>query len=189
MAAPVAKVDGGDAAGQPLAPIASRRALVLNVTFEPISVVGARRAVVLVLGGTAVSVVDSDEAIRSEHICVSVPSVIRLTRMVHVPYRRRAPLSTRAVLARDDHTCQYCGARADSVDHVQPRSRGGEHTWENVVACCRACNARKGDRMLGDLRMRLQRRPTAPPAMSIVALSGRRVPEPWLDYLNPLDRL
>ena len=67
---------------------------------------------------------------------------------MRVPYRNRVPLSRRAVFARDGHRCQYCNRAAENIDHVVPRSRGGPHTWDNVVASCRACNARKEDRLL-----------------------------------------
>jgi 5-methylcytosine-specific restriction endonuclease McrA len=72
--------------------------------------------------------------------------VVRLRYVVKVPYHRRTALSRRAVFARDNHSCQYCGGHADSIDHVLPRSRGGDHSWENVAAACRSCNLRKRDR-------------------------------------------
>ena len=79
-----------------------------------------------------------DDGVRfhSERLTVPVPSVIRLRHFVRVPYQRRAPLSRRAVFLRDGGRCQYCGKKAESIDHVVPRSRGGPHTWENVVAAC-----------------------------------------------------
>ena len=71
-------------------------------------------------------------------------------------------------MARDGHRCQYCGAHADSIDHVVPRSRGGLHEWDNVVAACRACNVRKRDRLLKDSGMRLKRPPTVAPRRGLV---------------------
>ena len=88
----------------------------------------SRRAAVLVLGHKADILHDTGEALHSEHLTLAVPSVIRLRHFVKVPYRRRAPLNRRGVFARDDHRCQYCGHAAESIDHVVPRSRGGEHT-------------------------------------------------------------
>ena len=73
---------------------------------------------------------------------------MRLRHFVRVPYRARAPLTRRAVFARDAWSCQYCGATAENLDHVIPRSRGGEHIWENVVAACRRCNAKKENHLL-----------------------------------------
>ena len=160
------------------------RALVLNVTYEPISVVSERRAMVLVLSDKADTLHDTGRRVRSEHEEYLLPSVIRLRYFVRVPFRRRAPLHRRALFARDGHRCQYCGAGADGIDHVIPRSRGGEHVWENVVACCRPCNIRKGDRLLRDLpSMSLATKPAAPSAMSWVAMSVPSVPDEWTSYL------
>ena len=121
-------------------------ALVLNATYEPLSVVPVRRAVCLVLSEKAEILHDDGTELRSARRCVARPLVVRLRYVVKVPYHRRTALSRRAVFARDDHRCQYCGGQADSIDHVMPRSRGGEHVWENVAAACRPCNLRKRDR-------------------------------------------
>ena len=79
-----------------------------------------------------------------------------------MPYQRRVNLSRRAVLFRDGRRCQYCGRDADSIDHVVPRSRGGAHAWDNVVAACRRCNLAKGNHLLGEISMTLRRQPAAP---------------------------
>jgi 5-methylcytosine-specific restriction endonuclease McrA len=162
------------------------RALVLNASFEPLCVVSGRRAVVLVLDRKAEVVHASDEQVHSERLCIDVPSVIRLHTFVKVPYRRRAALNRRAVFARDHHRCQYCGARAESIDHVVPRSKGGPHAWDNVVAACRPCNTSKRDRMLADTSMTLRRRPEAPEHLTWVIVSVGHVPEDWHAYLGPV---
>lgn len=161
------------------------RALVLNTTFEPLCVISARRAVVLILAEKADLVTDSGLAMRSERLTVQVPSVIKLRTFVRVPYRRRAALNRRAVFARDNARCQYCAAPAESIDHVVPRSRGGEHVWENVVAACRPCNTRKRDRLLTETSMTLRRRPTAPRELSWIVVAVGRVPDDWEPYLQP----
>ena len=102
------------------------RALVLNASYEPLG--DGRRPggrCVLVLGHKADCVHPTGLVLHAEHVEVPVPSVVRLRQFVHVPYRRRVAVSRRAVMARDGHRCQYCGAHADSIDHVVPRSRGG----------------------------------------------------------------
>lgn len=157
------------------------RALVLNATYEPLAVVAARRAVVLVLKDKA-RVVESDGMLfRSEHLCLEAPSVVRLNYFVRVPYRARASLTRRAVFARDEWTCQYCGRAAENVDHVVPRSRGGEHIWENVVAACRRCNARKENRLPREAGLALRREPYAPKDGLRLSI-GRLEPE-WEAYL------
>jgi 5-methylcytosine-specific restriction endonuclease McrA len=159
------------------------RALVLNATFEPMCVVSHRRAVVLVLGETAEMLHASDAVMHSPRLAVAVPSVVRLRRFVRVPYRWNTPLNRRSVFARDDHRCQYCGGPAESIDHVVPRSRGGDHIWENVVAACRPCNVRKRDRMLHETSMRLLRMPSVPRGSSWLTFALGVVPETWTPYL------
>lgn len=162
------------------------RALVLNASYEALSIVPIRRAVVLLLNGKA-EVVEADAGCewRSEHLAVPVPSVIRLRRFVRVPYARRVPLTRRAVFARDAGRCQYCARRAENLDHVVPRSRGGTHTWENVVASCRRCNTRKGNRTPREAAMALRRRPQAPRRDGWVTVSLGGPPDPrWQPYLR-----
>ena len=162
---------------------AAARSLMLNVTYEPISVVAQRRALILVLNDKAELLHTSGQRVRSVSAAFDLPSVVRLRYHVRVPFRRRAPLNRRAVFARDGHRCAYCDRQAECIDHVKPRSRGGEHAWENVVACCRSCNLRKGDLELTETPFRLARLPTAPPALAWVALAVSRVPEDWTQYL------
>src|ERR1700712_4905391 len=161
-----------------------RSALGLNATYEPLSVVPSRRAACLVLADKADLVEDDGTALHSENLALPNPLVIRLRYVVKVPYHRRTALSRRAVFVRDDHRCQYCGGHADSIDHVVPRSRGGQHCWENVVAACRPCNNRKRDRYLEDSGMRLARRPMAPRELGWVWMAVGRVPESWRPYLS-----
>jgi 5-methylcytosine-specific restriction endonuclease McrA len=163
---------------------AAHKALVLNATMEPLCVVPARRAVVLVLSSKADVVHANGHQFRSEHLNLAAPSVVRLRRFVHVPYRRRAALSRRGVFIRDDHTCQYCGADAENVDHVQPRSRGGAHEWENVVAACRRCNSRKKDRTPTEARMTLARQPFAPRAAFWLVVAVGGLEPDWSPYLG-----
>jgi 5-methylcytosine-specific restriction endonuclease McrA len=159
-------------------------ALVLNATYEPLCVVSSRRAVVLVLRGRAVAVEASEEEVHSEHLALHVPLVVRLTRFVRVPYRAQVPLTRRAVFARDGGRCVYCAAPATSIDHVVPRSRGGQHVWENVVSCCRRCNHAKADRALGELGWKVHPAPRAPsgPAWRVLG-TGRMHPD-WRPYLQ-----
>jgi len=160
------------------------RALVLNGSYEPLGVVSDRRAVVLVLDERADVLHAGTGQIRSERLVVDLPSVIRLRYMVKVPHQRRVTLSRRAVLHRDDHRCQYCGRDADSIDHVVPRSRGGAHTWENVVAACRRCNTAKGNRLLSETSLELRRVPAQPRHLSWLLVSLDGIPEPWKPYLG-----
>jgi len=159
------------------------KALVLNATYEPLCVVPVRRAVVLVLKEKAEVLHATDQELHSERSTFAVPSVIRLTYFVKVPFRARAALNRRAVFARDGHRCQYCGAHAENIDHVVPRSRGGEHIWENVVAACRPCNTRKEDRLLNEVGLVLRRQPTAPKELTWIIVAVGTVHPHWQPYL------
>lgn len=157
------------------------RSLVLNASYEPLAVVAARRAVVLVLKEKADIIESNGMVFRSERLSIPAPSVVRLTYFVHVPFRARASLTRRAVFARDDWSCQYCGKAAENVDHVIPRSRGGMHAWENVVASCRRCNAKKENHLHAEVGMKLRRNPYAPRDGLRLSL-GKLEPE-WEQYL------
>ena len=160
------------------------RALLLNASFEPLCVVSDRRAVVLVLKDKAEVVARNGAVLHSERLAVPVPSVIRLVHYVRMPFRSRVPLSRRAVFARDDHRCQYCERAAENIDHVVPRSRGGQHVWENVVASCRACNARKEDRFLHETSLRLRRPPAQPHSTLWFVATVGTVDPAWEPYLT-----
>ncbi|HKE98557.1 MAG TPA: HNH endonuclease [Actinomycetes bacterium] len=160
------------------------RALVLNASYQPLCVVPARRAVVLVLKEKADILVEGGKLVRGATLTLQSPSVIRLRYFVKVPIRARAALSRRAVFVRDDHACQYCGANAENVDHVIPRSRGGKHVWENVVAACRRCNSRKEDRLPHEVGFRLRREPRAPREMLWIVIAVGRIEPGWEPYLG-----
>lgn len=162
--------------------------LVLNATYEPLNVVSVRRAVVLLLKEKAELVEMAEAKLRAEHLEVPVPLVIRLVTYVRVPRRFDLPVSRRTVLSRDNYTCQYCGARPAreelTVDHVLPRSRGGEHVWENVVTACGPCNRRKGDRTPAEAGMPLRREPFRPRYIAIALLGRGDTHGVWEKYLT-----
>ena len=175
-AAPAAESEPPTPGGQPA------RALLLNASLEPLCVVSAHRAVVLVMAGKA-TVVESAGVLRSERCVMVMPLVASLTRYVHVPMRRPVPPTRRTVLQRDAHRCAYCGATADTVDHVQPRSRGGRHEWTNVVAACGRCNHRKADRLLGELGWELGFSPRPPRGVAALFAATVRTDPSWSAYL------
>lgn len=152
--------------------------------MEPLSVVPARRALVLVLSAKADVLHSNGQRYRSERLDFAAPSVLRLRRYVRVPYRHQAALSRRGVFIRDDGRCQYCDAAAENVDHVLPRSRGGPHEWENVVASCRRCNSRKRDCTPEEAGMRLLRPPYAPRAAFCLLVAVGGLEPDWEDYLG-----
>lgn len=159
------------------------RALILNASYEALCVVTSRRALVLVLADKAEVVHVTAGCFRSERISFPEPSVVRLSYYVKVPYQTRVALNRRAVFARDGHRCQYCGAAAENIDHVVPRSRGGTHSWENVVAACRRCNTHKEDRLLHESGLTLRRAPFQPRERVWLLANGGVLPD-WEPYLS-----
>jgi 5-methylcytosine-specific restriction endonuclease McrA len=162
--------------------------LVLNASYEPINICAARRALVLVLKGVASAEEESHAHVHSVRHAIRVPSVIRLLEYRRIPHQTRA-LSRKNILMRDRYTCQYCHRTIPSgeltLDHVVPRSRAGETTWENLVACCHPCNNRKGSRTPEEAGMRLARAPrpfslhTSRHLMRLLAKSD----DQWRKYL------
>lgn len=169
--------------------------LLLNATFEPLRVVPVWRAIWMLLDEKAVTVNEAEgkDPIRSQHLEIPFPSVIRLVNYVHVPYKTRTRLNTRTVLARDNKECCYCGGPADTMDHIHPTSRGGRHVWTNVVAACSRCNSVKSDSLLSDLQAetkkgqswKMRYQPTIPPDRYwlVVGMGERDV---WNQYVMPV---
>lgn len=137
--------------------------LVLNYNYEPLNVCNLRRAMVMILGGRAETVENGRGFIHSLSHSWPVPSVIRLNYLIRRPLPR-VHLCRKEVFRRDNFTCQYCGRQTHNLtmDHVVPRHRGGEHTWENLVSACPICNRRKGGKTLEQSHMRLLRLPFEP---------------------------
>lgn len=157
-------------------------ALVLNASDAPLAVIPARRAVVLIMKAKADMVVPNGDKFRSETILMDAPSVIRLRYYVNVPYRQGIPLTRRSIFQRDGWVCQYCGKEAQNIDHVIPRSQGGQHLWENVVAACIPCNSKKAHRTPDEAGMVLRTKPFMPRGTAWIAQAKPR-PE-WEPYLT-----
>ena len=164
--------------------------LVLNASYEPLNVCSVRRAHVLVWKGKAEIVESHDRPLRSASGSFVWPHVIRLLQYVRVPQAIKRRISRRALFARDGWRCVYCGTAGGrlTLDHVVPRSRGGDSVWENVVTACAPCNLRKGDRTLEEAAMSLPRQPRAPAPVLFIRLAAARVPETWRQYLPSLEQ-
>ena len=159
--------------------------LVLNASYEPLNVCSTRRAHVLVWKGKAEVVERLDEPLRTATNTYTRPHVIRLVAYVRVPRSVKRRISRRALFARDGWRCVYCGDGAGrlTLDHVVPRSRGGESIWENVVTACAPCNLRKGDRLLEESGLHLKRPPRPPAPVLFIHLATPTIPQVWQQYL------
>lgn len=161
--------------------------LVLNQNFEPLNICSLHRGIALLLLDKAEVLRFSEQTMRSaeeEHL---IPSVLRL----HSGVRRPTPelkISRKSVLARDGYTCVYCGSRESlTLDHVFPRCRGGETSWENVVCSCLKCNNKKGNRTPSECGLRLPHPPRKPRYVPYISfprfVSAVRRPE-WREFLE-----
>src|SRR4051794_24270002 len=162
------------------------RVLVLNATYEPINVCTVRRAVVLLLKEKAEVIEHGELHLHSATHTMTRPVVIRLVSYVRIPRdTHRRKITRRAVFARDEWTCQYCGSRSNlTVDHVIPRSKGGPSSWDNIVASCAPCNRRKGDHHLNHANMTLRRAPRAPGPHVFIQVASPTIPQSWRQYLR-----
>ena len=161
--------------------------LVLNQNYEPLNVCNVRRAVVLVIGGKAEILEAKEIGLASATRIFPAPSVIRLMYLIRRP-RPRVKLTRREIFIRDNFTCQYCGRHGHdlTIDHVVPRSRGGRHVWDNVVAACKPCNHRKGGKSLVEARMPLRKEPGEPRAGMYYTIERRldvNVQDDWHKFL------
>jgi 5-methylcytosine-specific restriction endonuclease McrA len=163
--------------------------LVLNHDYQPLNVTSFRRAVGLLCLGKAHAVETDSTVFRAERVAIRMPTVLRLNHHV----RRPTPvlrISRKAVFARDDHTCQYCGARNVplTLDHVIPRERGGNTDWANLVCSCTKCNNRKGNQTPEEAGLRLRRKPFRPkfiPYISYTKFLAAAGNPMWRPYLAP----
>jgi 5-methylcytosine-specific restriction endonuclease McrA len=160
--------------------------LLLNLNYEPLNVCSLRRALVMVLGGKAEILENGRGFIHSVNRAWPVPSVVRLGYMIHRPLPR-VRLCRKEVFRRDDYTCQYCGRRTRNLtmDHVNPRHRGGMYAWDNLVSACPACNRRKGGKTVEQARMKLRHQPQEPrPTGTYLFQSYLDENQEWQKYLQ-----
>lgn len=174
------------------------RGLVLDIAYRPVNVVCWKRAICLEFMDKADVLEYYDQTVNSPSGSFYIPAVLRVPHLLQVIKRRRVntPLSRRNILSRDNFTCQYCSSKDRlTVDHVLPVSRGGEWTWENLVAACSSCNSKKGHKTLEEVNMKLLKTPKAPKDYEILAIPltnatikmlklRKDMPEEWQQYLS-----
>ena len=165
--------------------INTHKTLILNSTFQPLSLATPKRALSLLLNKKINVLKESNVKLRSIEKSVIIPKVAVLTYYVKAPYSRRVALNKENIFIRDFHTCQYCGGVAESVDHIIPKSKGGEHVWSNVVACCKKCNLIKADKDLLHTRLKLIKTPEHPVgAFWVKTIVGSNPDPSWNKYLK-----
>ncbi|MCM3905889.1 MAG: HNH endonuclease [Pyrinomonadaceae bacterium] len=137
------------------------RVLLLNQTYEPLGTVSVARAIIMTFKNTVtIEELDGDRVLRSAREEFPVPSVIRRRTYINVRRRREASGMKRLrIYMRDKFRCQYCsekkGVAELTLDHILPRSRGGDNSPVNIVTACISCNNRKSNRTPQEARMPL----------------------------------
>jgi 5-methylcytosine-specific restriction endonuclease McrA len=161
------------------------KVLILNQDFSAIAVCTVTKAFLLVYLEKAELISKANGAVlRTISTTYPVPSVIRLQRYVKVPYYGIS-LSRHNVLRRDNFLCQYCGTNRNlTLDHLLPRSRGGETNWLNLVTACFRCNSRKGDRTPEEAGLKLLRKPSKPSLHTFLQLHINSHNQDWSLYLK-----
>ena len=163
-----------------------QQVLVLNASYEPLNVCSVRRAHVLVYKGKAEVIERLDRPLASATTTFPWPHVIRLVTYIRVPRAVQRKISRRTLFARDGWRCVYCGSAGGrlTLDHVVPRSRGGDSVWENVVTSCAPCNLRKADRLVEEVGLTMRVHPTPPSPSLFIRLAAPKIPQTWAPYLG-----
>ncbi len=150
-----------------------RKVLLLNASEEILKIIDWKRAVVLQLRGKAVAPFRKVKTytIKGKDGDYDLPHVLMLTRYVHVPYKENIP-SRLNIFARDKWTCQYCGKGTKNkssltIDHVMPKSRGGDSSWTNLTTACARCNTLKANKTPKECRMNLHKKPYRPTPLQV----------------------
>ena len=152
--------------------------VLLNADYSFLNMVSWRRAMCLMAKGKVQILSYSERIVHgAEGMVFKAPAVMRLIKLIRTIYRTRVPFSKRNVLIRDGFACAYCGSSLGSltIDHIVPRSRGGDTTFENCVACCIACNAAKACRTPSEARMYLSGKPYQPTISEFLQIKFRRL--------------
>jgi len=163
------------------------RSLILNVSYEPLGIIPWEKAFSLVYTGKAELVEEYDRKVHSSSMAFSMPAVIRLRKYIN--RRWMVKFGRKAVYMRDKYTCAYCGevfiSQDLTFDHVTPRSRGGQTTWENIATACRKCNEKKGNQTPREAGMALRIRPRCPHRIPhlMSRMKIEETPEEWKTYL------
>ena len=161
-------------------------ALKLDSSYRPLEIVDAVEALVLCLIGKAYAVETYQQKVRSVSESFELPAVIVLTRYVKFKFKTISP-TRKNIIWRDDNKCQYCAKEYESkiltLDHILPRSKGGKNTWTNLVAACKKCNQKKGNRTPEQAGMKLIRIPVHPKTTILNMLEVKQVNDLWKNYL------
>lgn len=171
----------------------SNRCLLLTSWFFPVKILRWEDAITLLYLGKAERVVDYEESVSSPSTSMKLPAVLRIVRST-APRKKQSKFSRVNVYTRDAYRCQYCGNAFKgsqlTYDHVVPRARGGQTTWDNIVTCCKPCNDRKADKTCEEAGMFPIKRPVRPTALPLTppSIDEDAVPAEWQPFIQTFKR-
>ncbi len=161
--------------------------LKLDSAYKPVGIVSWRDALVLVITEKAYAVELYETYVRSAREVFQLPSVIALKRFVNIDFLRPV-CSRKNIILRDEDTCQYCGCNFHTddltMDHIIPKSQGGDKSWENIVASCKACNQKKGNRTPEQAGMKLLKEPKPLTGPKMLQRRSENLHSHWRNYLD-----
>lgn len=164
--------------------ILNKKVLLLNQSYQPLMTLSAKRAIILSFSNKVDVIEEYSEQVNSIALSIFLPSIIRLKNYVRFT-KKNIPLNRKNILKRDNHTCQYCLSESNfmTVDHIIPKDKGGKDLWENLVTACVPCNTKKGNKLLKDLNMKLQKKPRKPSMLFNIQKDLSNAQNSWKPYL------
>ena len=158
--------------------------LVLNANYSPMTVCTAKRAISLYFLNKIDILSNYNEKVHSPSTSLDLPSIIKIKTYIK-NNSMAVEISRKNVLVRDNYPCQYCKKKSKSltVDHVVPKFRGGQDSWENLVAACKNCNQIKGEHTPEEARMPLMRKPKRPNRIHYFQRLVKKKQADWRPYL------
>jgi len=153
--------------------------IILNSDYTFLNIVSWQKAITLLVKGKTEVLRYTEKTVSNfeKTVIFKIPAVMRLMKIIRVIYRNRVPFNKRNVIVRDEFECAYCGIKSKSltVDHVIPLSKGGKSNFENCVAACKNCNAKKGNKLPSEIHMYIQKRPYQPTIAEFLRLKLKKL--------------
>jgi len=153
--------------------------IILNSDYTFLNIVSWRKAITLLVKGKTEVLRYTEKTVSNfeKTVIFKIPAVMRLMKIIRVIYRNRVPFNKRNVIVRDEFECAYCGIKSKSltVDHIIPLSRGGKSNFENCMAACKNCNAKKGNKLPSEIHMYIQKRPYQPTIAEFLRLKLKKL--------------
>ncbi|MFL2982968.1 MAG: HNH endonuclease [Candidatus Neomarinimicrobiota bacterium] len=162
----------------------NRAVLVLNANYAPMMVCTAKRAICMDFLEKVDILSNYNDKIHSPTVTYNLPSIIKVKNYVRYD-NLSVDLNRKNIIARDENTCQYCGLSNISltIDHIIPKGRGGMDTWENLVAACKQCNQKKGDKLIEEAGMIPKKSPKRPNRLHYFQRFVNDQQKDWRPYL------